>query len=137
MKPQIRLVYRMPDRQIVGRVASVRLEIMNQSLLPAYDLSVGFFSLPSSIREIDGNRYVKRLGPGESTAYEVYLKPSQRGLYELEIPQYFSTFPFNLFRMGPRIHDKTSVLVSVLVCPNYRSHGVYPTATPIFTLSTR
>lgn len=89
-----------PEKLVAGRVTKVQFKLTNRSFLPAYDLSIGFFGLPNSIKSLGPGKSLPRLGKGESGIVPVELQALRRGLYEFDGPRHFTTFPFNLMRSG-------------------------------------
>lgn len=110
-RPRVRITGRLPSKAGAGEPLSCRLTVANLSRLPAWDLSLGFFDLPAELKEIEPGKCLPHLGPSESTEFELRLLPRRRGLYELPRPRPFTTFPFNLFRSGPRRPGTAPLLV--------------------------
>jgi uncharacterized protein (DUF58 family) len=113
--PRCRVEGQLPEKLVAGLTTKVNFTLKSSWFLSAYDLSIGFFSLPSSIREIDAGKTIRRLGPGQSAVVPVELQALRRGLYEFDGPRYYTTFPFNLTRSGS--WAKGSCRVTVL--PEY------------------
>ena len=101
-----------PEKLVAGRATTVQFHLTNRSRLSAYDLSIGFFGLPPSIRELHAGKTVPRLAGGETVTIPVELEPLRRGQAEFDGPRHFSTVPFNVFRSGSR--PKGSCAVTVL-----------------------
>lgn len=118
-RPCLRVKGKIPHKMIVGKIVTIRYEITNLSHRPAYDLALEMFGgLPFWVQRQRG-RMIPRLGPRETTGFEISLEPTRRGIYELEEPRWFSTFPFNLFRHGPWRRPKNTVVV----WPSFRPLG--------------
>jgi len=113
--PRLRVSGELPDRASVGRAVTVVFTLTNRSRRAAYDVSLGFFDLPKALRQVSPAATIRRLGAGESADLSLQLMPLRRGLHEFDSPRYFTTFPFNLFRSGPR-HTQTC---SLMVLPSF------------------
>lgn len=110
--PRCSVSGQVPEKLVCGQTAKVDFTITSHAALPSYDVSIGFFNLPSSIREINAGKTIARLGRRQSAIVPVELHPLRRGLYEFDGPRYFSTFPFNLSRSGswPGSRQRVTVL---------------------------
>jgi uncharacterized protein (DUF58 family) len=101
----------LPDKMVAGRSTHVNFTLKCRWILPAYDLSVGFFNLPSAIRQVDAGRAIRHLGPGQQAVVPVELLPMRRGIYDFAGPRYYTTFPFNLTRSGAKARGSCRVTV--------------------------
>ena len=116
LRPRVRITGDLPNKVVAGQAVTARFQVTNLSrFLPAYDVSLGLFHLPSSLKELQPGRIVRRIAPGQTVEMDVRLLPLRRGLYEVEGPRAFTTFPFNLFRSG-RWSLRTE---SILVLPDF------------------
>ena len=109
--PRCKVEGQLPEKLVAGRTTKVDFTLKNSWLLPAYDLSVGFFGLPASVREIDAGKTVRCLGRGQSAIVPVELQALRRGLYTFGGPRYYTTFPFNLTRSGSRAKGPCRITV--------------------------
>lgn len=114
--PRMKIEGRLPDRLEAGHQVTVRYELTNQRKRNAYDVAVGLFSLPSQLQQIKNNEVISCIVPGETVVYEMQIMPLRRGMYEIFAPRYYSTFPFNMFRNGPRNKKELSILVVPSYC---------------------
>jgi uncharacterized protein (DUF58 family) len=111
VSPNVTFSGRLPEKTTAGVPLTGEITITNRSLRPALDVSIGFFSLPSSIRQLDADRTLATLGRRESTTLPVTLLPTRRGQYELPPLRSYTTFPFHLFRIGNMRHEVDPLLV--------------------------
>jgi uncharacterized protein (DUF58 family) len=109
--PRLHIVRNQASKGIVGQTITGRFQIHNVGHLPCYDVSLSYFDLPTGLQEIDPERIIRRVGSGDTTEFEIKIKPLRRGLYEVRDPRHYSTFPFNIFRAGPRIFQSTPLLI--------------------------
>jgi uncharacterized protein (DUF58 family) len=98
-------------KAVAGESVWGHYTVRNRSKLPAYDVSVGLFDLPREIEVVEHAPTVDRLGAGESARLAMAVRPLRRGLYTLDGLRVYSTFPFNLFRTGPAVNRRESLLV--------------------------
>ena len=110
-RPRVSVAGGFGPKAVAGQPIAGRFELTNRSRVAAYDLSLGYFELPASLKPIDPERMIRRVGPGREANLELRLQPLRRGLYELNGLRCFTTFPFNLFRTGPRVRRDESLLV--------------------------
>jgi len=109
--PRVRIAAPWPEKIIAARPVSIPLRFTNRSRFPAYDLAATFVHFDPSLRQLHVENCLLRLGAGESASCEFHFEALRRGLYQFTEPQPFSTFPFNLFRHGPRRGKKRTLLV--------------------------
>ena len=98
LHPRISISGSFPEKAIAGRAVEAELTVTNSSSIPSYDLSLGMFALPPSLKQNDAAATLARLAGKESRKLPFELLPLKRGHYELGDLHAFSTFPFNLFR---------------------------------------
>ncbi len=111
VRPKFRAAGDLPSKIVAGREIKIKYKLTNLRNAPAYDISMMFYPLASSLIETNTNRFIPRIGPGETTQFELYIKALKRGQYQLPYPQGFSTFPFNVFRMCKFDHRTDNLLV--------------------------
>jgi uncharacterized protein (DUF58 family) len=111
LRPRVALSGSLPKKSSVGLPLSGEFTITNESWLPAFDLAVGFFGLPKSIRQTEVDRTSAYLAGGATQTSRVELMPLKRGLYELPKLRAYSTFPFQIVRFGNRHHACEPLLV--------------------------
>lgn len=109
--PHIEIGGKLPRKVVAGQAITVKYTLKNKSKLPAYDLNLGLYCLPKQFQELQPNRHISCLRPGETVRFDVHLLPLKRGQYQLLEPRCLSTFPFNMFRNGSYRVIKTPVLV--------------------------
>jgi uncharacterized protein (DUF58 family) len=110
-RPRARLTGQLPEKIVAGKEVSVRFLLTNKSRLPAYDVALGFDEMPRSFKELDRGRYIPRVAPGETVPFDLRFIALRRGMYELNQPRVFSTFPLNIFRNGRASRTRHSILV--------------------------
>ncbi len=115
LRPRVRIMGQLVPKTCVGHIIEGIFEVENISKLPAFNIALGFFHLPGSVREIIETRTVFDLKPGERAFITVQIRPVKRGLYKLPHIQPFSTFPFNIFRSG----SPGCAIVPLLVLPDF------------------
>ncbi len=111
LRPKIRMVANLPERVIVGQIASFSYILKNTSRLPAYNLCVDFSDLPDAIKQLAGAQVIPRLGPGENIEVTVEIRTARRGYYKIKRPICQSGFPFNLFNFGISYDDRETLIV--------------------------
>jgi len=100
-KPSLRIDGWGPLRAAAGEPATATATVHNRSRWrPALDVSLGLFGLPGPVRQIDADRSLTALAPGESGPLAVTLLAEQRGIYPLPPLLSSSSFPFNFVRFG-------------------------------------
>ena len=109
--PRVKVDGGFADKAIAGERITGQFTVTNECFRPAFDLSLGLFGLPDGLKQVELDRTVPYLGPGESTTIPVTLLPLRRGLYELPSLRAFTTFPFNLVRSGLRWFPCNPLLV--------------------------
>jgi uncharacterized protein (DUF58 family) len=113
--PRVSVSGGFPDKAVAGQPVTGRFTLFNRSRFNVHDVSLDYFELPVTLERLEHAESVPRLGPGESATVRLVLQPRRRGLYRLNGMRYFTTFPFNLFRTGPRV-DRGETLA---VLPNF------------------
>ncbi|MFP4054623.1 MAG: DUF58 domain-containing protein [Phycisphaerae bacterium] len=98
-------------KAVANHVVRGHYTLTNRTRLAAYDVSVGHFDLPEVVERVQDADSVGRLAPGETVELSVAIRPLRRGLHTLAGLRYFTTFPFNLFRTGPRTGREEKLLV--------------------------
>jgi uncharacterized protein (DUF58 family) len=111
LRPRIQVSGNLPDRVIVGRTAQLTYVLKNTARLPAYNLRVRFGAPPEAIEQIGSEHVVARLGPGDTVAVTVTIRPKRRGYHRIQRPVCQSDFPFNLFYFGAARRDEETLLV--------------------------
>ena len=112
MRPKIQISGRLPDRIMAGQSTPLRYVLKNVGRFPAYHLHVRFGTLPKGIEHISDEQIISRLGPDETIAVTITIRPMRRGYYQIKQPTCQSSFPFNLFRFGTSHH--ASEILTVL-----------------------
>ena len=97
-RPSVTIRGKVPDKTTAGRTLSGEMEVENRSRLPGYSVGLGLFDLPPSLEQVERNRVMPVLDPGESADCSLKIHARRRGIYQLPPIRPFSTFPFNLFR---------------------------------------
>lgn len=110
-RARVNVIGRFPEKGTVGELISAEFTVTNRSLLPAYDVALGFYDLPRGLRQFSAEQIVPALPSGAAAAVPVTLYPLRRGLYELPVLRTYSTFPFNLVRCGVCRHALEPLLV--------------------------
>ncbi len=111
LRPRIQCSGNLPDRVIAGQSAPLRYELKNVGRFPAYNLHVKLHALPVGIEHISDEQIISRLGPDETIAVTITIKPTRRGLYSIKQPVCQSSFPFNLFRFGTSVQVTENLTV--------------------------
>lgn len=111
--PIVKIEGLMPSRAVAGEAFSVDLKVTNRSKWRTiYDVGVALFELPTSITHQNRDRVIPSIPKRDNRVLTMTLLPRRRGLFELSPYRGFTTFPFNLFRIGmPGRGDKPSILV--------------------------
>ncbi len=109
--PRLELSGQLPQKTVVGQPATGTVCVRNRSRWrPVLDLSVGFMELPSSVEHLNADDTVRYLPPNGTAQLSVTLLCRRRGLHQLAPLRAYSTFPFNLVRMGNRRLEVRPVL---------------------------
>ncbi len=111
--PLVQVTGMLPSRVVAGEQVTADLLVTNKSpRRPLFDVGVGLFDLPPGIEQTDRGRTIAMLGRSASEVLPLSFTPQRRGLFELPPYRAFTTFPFNLFRIGmPARGDRTTLLV--------------------------
>jgi uncharacterized protein (DUF58 family) len=124
--PSVTVTGSLPDRTTTGLDVVGKLTVKNTSWFrPAYDVNIGLFDLPHGLSENSQENTIRRLGVGESVEIAISVHAHRRGLYALPLLRAYTSFPFNLFRIGRPIRS----MDSLLVLPSF--HPVYSVDIPI------
>lgn len=111
LRPKIQLKGQLPDRIMAGQSISLCYILENVGRFPAYHLCVKFGALPEGIEPISDEQTISRLGPDETIAVTITIKPTRRGYYQIKHPTCQSSFPFNLFRFGTSYNTEENLIV--------------------------
>jgi len=111
LRPRIIIEGQLSSKTSAGHTIEGNFTVKNLSRLPVFSVSLGFFGLPVSIREVSDTRTVLDLKPGETASITVHLQPLKRGFYAMPGVKPYSTFPFNIFRTGPPVYNVGQLLV--------------------------
>jgi uncharacterized protein (DUF58 family) len=110
-RPRVQIDGSLPDRIISGQMTHLTYILKNVGRFSAYNLSVRFHALPSTIEQVGDAPTVSRLRPGETAQITVAIRPRRRGRYRIGWPVCESSFPFNLFRIGAVRREQEALLV--------------------------
>ncbi len=102
----------LPDKIVAGATVSGAVRIRNVGRLPAYEVGVSFFNLPSGLRERSEERYVAVLPPGAAATLPIVIEALRRGSHGLPPLRAFSAFPLRLLRSG-RSHQAVGNLLAL------------------------
>ncbi len=100
VRPRVRIDGHLPGRVIAGRTTQLTYVLKNTGRLPAYNLWLGFPTLPQAIEQIGSEHTVSRLAPGETAQVTVTIRPTRRGCYRIGHPVCRSGYPFSLLWFG-------------------------------------
>jgi len=102
-RPRVTLAGNFPDKGVAGQPVRGEFILGNPSRRAIFDVSVGLFGLPRSLRLVPPERVVTRLDPGDEAPVPVTVLPRRRGAYELPGPCAYSVFPMGLHRTRARV----------------------------------
>lgn len=111
VRPRALVVGRFPEKGTAGQALSAQFTVINNLRFPAYDVSAGFFDLPTTIHQEEADQIVPTLSGRASVTIPVVIRPERRGLYALPDLRIYSTFPFGLGRFGQSRHSLPPLLV--------------------------
>lgn len=111
--PWVRVESQLPTRVVAGESLQAEVKITSRaSLRRVFDVGVGLFDLPAGIEQNEVGPIIESLKAGEVQTLPLELQAKRRGLFELPPFRVFTTFPFNLFRIGmPARGDRPVLLV--------------------------
>ncbi len=111
--PFVRVEGDLPSRVVAGEELSADLRVTSRSKFRrVFDVGVGLFDLPLGIEQSERGTVIESLGAGDEQIFPLQLRAKRRGLFELPAFRAFTTFPFNLFRIGfPARGERSSLLV--------------------------
>lgn len=116
--PLVKVSGTLPSRIVAGESVTTELTVTNKSRhRPLFDVGVGLFDLPPGVDQRGRGQAIALLGKQATETIPVTLTAWRRGLYELPPLRPFTTFPFNLFRIGMPARGDRPVL---LVLPSFR-----------------
>ncbi len=115
--PRLSVRAEIPAVGTVGEPILGTVRVINQGMLPAFDLMAGIFGGPSAIRQVDADESCrtspatpKRPSPSGSAC-------AQRGVYQLPGVNVHSTFPMNFMRFGGNETPRTTLTVVLRYYP--------------------
>jgi uncharacterized protein (DUF58 family) len=111
LRPKIQISGKLPDRIMAGQSTPLRYVLKNVGRFPAYNLYIKFGALPAGIESIGGEQVIARLGPDETIAVTITIRPTRRGYYQIQQPTCQSSFPFNLFSFGTSHDDEENLII--------------------------
>lgn len=115
--PLVRADGTLPSRGVVGELVTTHVNVLNRSgIRPVFDVGLGLFDLPDAIEQNGRGRVLAMIPARGSGELPISLLPRRRGLYELPPFRAFTTFPFNLFRIGMPARGERHVF---LVMPSF------------------
>lgn len=115
--PLVNVSADLPSRVVAGETIAASVTVTNRSKRrPLFDVGVGLFDMPGGIEQFGRGHVLTMLGRGESAAVPIHFAAHRRGLYELPPFRAFTTFPFNLFRIGMPARGERHIL---LVMPSF------------------
>lgn len=117
--PRVTIRGRFPRKVLAGEPVTAQFVVSRTSRWPVFDLGLGFLGTPPGLHEIENDVMVRYLPRGETALLPVTLRADRRGLYELPPLRAYTTFPFNLFRVG-LVREK---LERLLVLPAFEPIG--------------
>jgi len=109
-RPKVSVEGDFPPRVIAGRAFTGEFRVTNESRRPALDLSLGVYPLPVGMRQVEPVASVPQLARGQTVRLSMKLQARRRGVYSIDGPRPFTTFPFNLRRNGPPPRRGRSVI---------------------------
>ena len=110
--PSVTVTGSFPDRTTTGLDAVGQLTVKNKSWFrPAFDVNIGLFDMPNGLSENSRETTIRQLKVGESENVAVSIHAHRRGMYALPLLRAYTSFPFNLFRIGRPIRSMDSLLV--------------------------
>lgn len=115
MSPRVTIQGRFPDKTTAGNLVTGQFQVTNRSRWPIYDIAVGVFHLPPSLRQTQRDVPLSTLPSKGTTTLPVTLHAYRRGFYELPDVQAYTLFPFGIFRSG----KARKPLSPLLVLPSY------------------
>jgi uncharacterized protein (DUF58 family) len=117
-KPTFELKGSPPSRSMAGESVTAEFIVRNRSRWrPAYDVMLGVFGLPASVRHADGDQFLSRIAAGRDAKMPLTLSTLRRGIFPLPAVHAVSTFPFHLMRFGGARTEPGRLVV----LPNYHS----------------
>lgn len=116
-RPRVAVHAEFPEEVVAEEPFLARLTLENLSRRSAYDVALGFWGLPSAIRQTGPEEVVSRLRPGERVTVQVEFCARRRGYCELPVARVFTLFPFHLFRRTAGTCPLRPVLVLPRVAP--------------------
>ncbi len=117
----VHVTCRPPDKATSGEWVTAKVQVRNPSRRAVFEVSAGYFPLPSAFVCSSEESMLGALEPGVAAAVPVVLRPLRRGVFDLPALKVYTTFPFGLFRhevgrlaphrllVLPRFHPLTSV----------------------------
>jgi len=111
LRPRLTVHGTLPPRTGAGQPVSAEFTLTNRSLVPAFDVSTGYFHLPPSLRDNRDETWISVIPPRQSASLSVRVDPVKRGLYTLPDLTAYSTFPFHLFRSSATRKRSGNLLV--------------------------
>jgi uncharacterized protein (DUF58 family) len=120
-RPRATATRTVAPRCMAGQDAPISIRVTNPTPKVLYDVGGYEFRLPSLLKIEDEARYIDRLEPGASHAFDYRITARRRGSFALAGPSVVSIFPFGLTR-------------SKRFFPQMQHVVVYPTFTPLLSM---
>lgn len=110
--PAVKVDGSLPDQTSAGSTVKGTMSVTNKSWFrPAYDINIGLYDLQDGLSENSQTNTIRYLAAGDSVEIPLSLTAGRRGLFALPPLRAYTSFPFNLFRIGRPIRSMESLLV--------------------------
>ncbi len=110
-RPRLCLQGNWPEQAVTGQIIRAQFTLTNPSRVPVYQLWMEPLAWPEAFEPEEKNWPLASLAPGETRTVTLTATCLRRGRYQLESPVCTSSFPFNLYRFGPRVAKPQDVLI--------------------------
>jgi uncharacterized protein (DUF58 family) len=98
MRPRVKLSGDLPDKMSAGQVSRSTVRIQNLGRLPAFDVGLGLFGLPSAVTLQERPPTIATLAPGASAELPIVLRAERRGQHRMPDLETFTSFAFHFYR---------------------------------------
>ncbi len=94
MSPRVTIEGRFPEKTTAGNDVTGQFQVTNRSRWPIFDIALGVFHLPQSLRQSQRDIPLSTLPSKGTATLPVTLHAYRRGFYELPDIRAYTLFPF-------------------------------------------
>ncbi|MCA9447903.1 MAG: DUF58 domain-containing protein, partial [Candidatus Omnitrophica bacterium] len=121
LRPRLKVSGHLPEKGVVNQPLQTEFRVQNLGRWPVFDLAMHYFMLPKHLKSLGEEEHHAGLGRSDEARMTASLLPEKRGVYSLNPPYLYTSFPFNLFRTRSDRRSRTfREERSLTVFPHFR-----------------